>query len=180
MKYRFLIIATLISFATYAQKKPIKKTPFLPPPIVKPVREADPQLLDKNSFPETITFKWKIQPETLITLAPTDVFEKSYTFNNQGRNVRISTVYPENSFEYKKPKDGEVEMAQTLIIKYKDYKKVTIEGNNIKIVSDDGKEIIRLMLSKKADQLLTIKEVNSNKVFAATEKYEGEPTLMGF
>ncbi|WP_316795406.1 hypothetical protein [Pedobacter agri] len=180
MKYKFFILATLISFATYAQKKPAKKTRYLPPPPVRPIREADPESLVKNSFPETITFKWKIQPATLTTITPTDIFEKSYTFSSQGKNVRISTVYPKNGFEYKKPKDGEVELAQNLIIKYKDYKKVAIEGDNINIVSDDSNETIRLMLTKKGNQLINIKELSSNKVFTTTDRYEGEPTLMGF
>ncbi len=167
MKYRFLIIATLISFAAYAQKKPIKKSLPLPPP---------PSVI-KNPFPENITFKWQNQPDTLTTLTPTDVFEKSYTFNGQGRNVRISTVYPENSFEYKKSNAGQIEMAQTLIVRYKDYKNVTIVGNNIKIVSDDGKEEIKLQLTKKGNQLSQIKELSTNKVFIKTDSYVGEPTI---
>ncbi len=170
MKYRILILATLISFAAYAQKKPVKRNIPPPPPPVMP-------LYDKDPFPENITFKWKIQPGTLTTLTPADVFEKSYTFNGRGRNVRISTVYPKDSFEYKKPNAGEIEMAQTLIIRYKDYKNVTITGNNIKIVSDDGKEEIKLQLSKKGSQLTQIKELSTNKVFLITDNYAGEPTI---
>lgn len=177
MKYRFLIIATLISFAAYAQKKPVKKNIPPPPPPVRPLYDQDPAIDLKNPFPETITFKWKIQPGTPTTLTPTDVFEKSYTFNGRGRNVRISTVYPKDSFEYKKLNAGEIEMAQTLIIRYKDYKNVTIEGNNIKIVSDDGKEEIKLQLNKKGSQLTQIKELSTNKVFMVTDSYAGEPTI---
>ncbi|MCD0488878.1 hypothetical protein LPB86_11600 [Pedobacter sp. MC2016-14] len=177
MKYRFLIIATLISFAAYAQKKPVKKNIPPPPPPVRRIDDQDPATDPKNPFPENITFKWKIQPATLTTLTPTDVFEKSYTFNGRGRNVRISTVYPKDSFEYKKPNADEIEMAQTLVIRYKDYKNVTIAGNIIKIVSDDGKEEIKLQLSKKGSQLTQIKELSTNKVFMVTDSYAGEPTI---
>lgn len=177
MKYRFLIIATLISFAAYAQKKPVRKNIPPPPPIVMPLYDKAPVTDIKNPFPENITFKWKIQPGTLTTLTPTDVFEKSYTFNGRGRNVRISTVYPKDSFEYKKPNAGEIEMAQNLTIRYKDYKNVTIAGNTVKIVSDDGKEEIKLQFSKKGSQLTHIKELSTNKVFLITDSYAGEPTI---
>jgi len=176
MKYRILIIATLISFATYAQKKPVKKSLPLPPPPVMPTYAKVP-IAAKNPFPENITFKWQNQPDTLTTFMPTDVIEKSYTFNGQGRSVRLSTVYPKNSFEYKKPNKGEDEMAQSLIVRYKDYKNVTITGNNIKIVSDDGKEVIKLQFTKKGNQLIQLKELSTNKVFISTDSYAGEPTI---
>ena len=176
MKYRFLIIATVISFAAHAQKKSAKKS-LPPPPPVRSEYDMGYSKDHKNPFPESITFKWNNTPEMSITLTPTDVFEKSYTFEGQGRHVRISTAYPTQTFEYKKPNKGEIEMAQALTIRYTDYKNVTITGNNISIVSDDGKEKIKLQLVKKGNQLIQLKELNTGKLFSKTDSYVGEPTI---
>ncbi|TCD12117.1 hypothetical protein EZ449_03615 [Pedobacter frigidisoli] len=89
----------------------------------------------------------------------------------------MSTVYPGSDFKYKKPNKGEVELAQTLKINYKDYKNVTITGNSIKLVSDDGKETVNLQITKKGNQLVSLKEAGSSKTFVVTERYAGEPTI---
>ncbi|TCD12116.1 hypothetical protein EZ449_03610 [Pedobacter frigidisoli] len=87
MKYTFLIFASLISFATFAQKKPTKKS--LPPPSIMPppaiVREKE-QLQDiRNPFADEISFSWKNLPDTLTTITTKDIFEKTYTFRNYGK-----------------------------------------------------------------------------------------------
>lgn len=176
MKYTLLIVTTLISFSTYAQKKPVKKSLPIPPPPVRPLNDSEPGDL-RNPFPETITFKWRVEPIEPVMLTPTDVLEKSYTFSGRGKNVRISTAYPKNSFSYKKPDSGEVDMAQALTIRYKDYKNVSISGDKVKMLSDDGKEEIRLQLIKKGNKLMEIRELSTNKVFQKTDSYEGEPTI---
>lgn len=177
MKYKFLIVATLISFATYAQKKPVKKRqPLPPPPVTSSAYERD-ESDPENPFPESISFSWKNSPDTITTLRPQDIFEKTYTFNGRGRYVRVSTAYPKNGFEYKKPNKGEIEMAQSLTIRYKDYKNVTIAGNNIKIVSDDGQEVIKLHFTKKGNQVILLKELSTNKTYSTTNSYAGEPTI---
>jgi len=175
MKYKFLIVSMLVSVSAYAQKQPVKKRLPLPPPIVRPIDDTTPDI--KNPFPETITFSWKNQPEVTTTLTPTDIFEKSYTFNGRGRSVRVSTVYPKSSFEYKKTNKGEVEMAQTLTVRYKDYKNLTVTDTSIRIVSDDGKEEIKLSLIKKDNQLIQLRELSTSKVFTKTDSYAGEPTI---
>jgi len=166
MKYAFLIIASLISITVYAQKKPAKKVP--PPIVAIPIEVSKPEA--KNPFTEQISFSWKNQPDLPTTFTPKDVLQKKYTFINEGRNVRVSTVYPQRDMPYKKLKKGELEIAQAQTIHYKDYQHVDVSGTKVKLTSDDGKEVVHLQLIKKGDKLVQLKEEATGKFFNVTER----------
>ena len=174
MRYALILLTSLISFASFAQKKSVKKLPP-PPPRVTRLETFTPDI--RNPFADEVSFSWKYSPDTLTTLTTADIFEKTYTFRNYGKNVRLSIAYPTSGFQYKKPNEGEISLAQSLTIHYKDYKNVTITGNTIKLVSDDGKEVVNLQVTKKGNQLVSLKQTGSDKVFVVTERYEGEPTI---
>ncbi len=89
MKYTILIIACLMSLAGYSQKKATgKRVPIPPPPrVIEQDREAQDL---RNPFADDISFSWKNLPETPTVLTSKDLFEKTYTFSNYGKNVRLS------------------------------------------------------------------------------------------
>ncbi|SDI28910.1 hypothetical protein [Chryseobacterium jejuense] len=180
-KYQFILLCMLASMAVPAQKKKSseklpprpEKVKYAPPPVAKTIEELMSSELDGNP-----AFGWKNEPETLTTFTPDDLMERIYQFNGT-YSARITSLYPLETVQYKKPDKGDDHVVLLgYTAKYDDYDTVEIKGNKI-LISDKKnpkKEKITLEMTKKGKKVIKVKELKTGRVFTESD-YAPPPSI---
>lgn len=180
-KYQCILLILLVSIAVPAQKKKgsgtlpprPKKVEYAPPPAAKTIEELMSSELDGNP-----AFRWKNEPETLTTFTPDDLMERIYQFNGT-YSARITSLYPLETVQYKKPDKGDKNVVLLgYTAKYDDYDTVEIKGNKILISDkkDPKKDKVTLEMTKKGKKIIKVKELKTGRVFSESD-YAPPPSI---